>query len=127
MYSSLTSFLPPVFKNNANEGAVLVPPTINTQDDLVNWIQSRFPYLSDRHIARLLETYPSVEGPVNASEPRYETDGYGPATAVNVSQIATGQQQRAYASNLGPTPFFSLKLYEFKGQVPSDVLYVPEC
>ena len=52
--------------------------------------------LSPQNISSLLDTYASSSGPVNASDPKFETDGYGPATAVNVSQVGTGQQQRAY-------------------------------
>jgi hypothetical protein len=52
--------------------------------------------LSDKDIRNLLDAYPSSSEPVNISDARFETDGYGPATAINVSQVGTGQQQRAY-------------------------------
>jgi len=52
--------------------------------------------LSPTNITSLLEAYPSSSGPVNTSDAKFETDGFGPATAVNVSQVGTGQQQRAY-------------------------------
>ncbi|KAE8441324.1 hypothetical protein EG329_005519 [Mollisiaceae sp. DMI_Dod_QoI] len=82
--------------NNANEGALVVPATIITQEDLITWIKSNFPNLSDTNVTALLAAYPNTSNPVNASDPRYETDGYGPETAINVSQVGTGQQQRAY-------------------------------
>ncbi|PKS06171.1 hypothetical protein jhhlp_007488 [Lomentospora prolificans] len=84
--------------NNANEGPTLIP-TIRTQEDLVDWIKGNWVNLSEANITGLLEAYASTQDPVDLDAPRFETDGLGPATAVNVSQIATGQQQRAY--NIG--------------------------
>jgi len=69
-----------------------------TQEDLVAWLKTYFFNLSDQNITNILATYPSSSSPVNPNDPRYETDGYGPGTAVNISQAATGQQQRAYVS-----------------------------
>lgn len=85
-------------QNNANEGVLLIPPTIVTQDDVVSWIKVTFINLSDANITALLDAYPSSAEPTKATDAKFETDGYGPATAVNVSQVATGQQQRAYVS-----------------------------
>ncbi|KAK0616822.1 inactive carboxylesterase 4 [Immersiella caudata] len=98
--------------NNANEGSLIPPPNIVTQNDLVAWIKSNFANLSERNITNLLATYPSDSGPVSASTPRYETNGYGPGTAVNISQVATGQQQRCYnmyaeASVICPSYWFA--------------------
>ena len=42
--------------------------------------------------------YASTPEMDDADAPRFETDGLGPPTAVDVSQVATGQQQRAYVS-----------------------------
>jgi hypothetical protein len=105
-------------QNNANEGTLIVPATINTQTDLIAWLKSQFPNLSDKNIISLLAAYPSSSNAVNASDPRYETNGYGPGTAVNVSQVGTGQQQRAYVcpplSSLLNPRFKSSKVQKFK-------------
>jgi hypothetical protein len=69
-----------------------------TQNDLVTWIKGNFPNLSAANITQLLAAYPSSSNPVNPSDPKYETNGLGPGTAVNVSQVGTGQQQRANVS-----------------------------
>ena len=92
-------------QNNANEGVLLIPPTITTQDDLISWVKVTFINLSDANITALLAAYPSSTAPSKATDVKFETSGYGPATAVNVSQVATGQQQRAYVSltRLPPT------------------------
>ncbi|KAK3349475.1 inactive carboxylesterase 4 [Lasiosphaeria hispida] len=82
--------------NNANEGSLIPPSNIITQADLIAWIKSNFPNLSDANITNILAEYPSSSNPVDPAAARYETDGYGPETAVNVSQAATGQQQRCY-------------------------------
>ena len=83
-------------QTNANEGAYLVPSNIKTLDDLTNWLQRFYPSLNDDDINDILHAYPSTSAPVNPLDPKFATPGYGPATAVNVSQIGTGQQQRAY-------------------------------
>ena len=83
-------------QTNANEGAYLVPSNIKTLDDLTNWLQNFYPSLNDDDINDILHAYPSTSAPVNPLDPKFATPGYGPATAVNVSQIGTGQQQRAY-------------------------------
>lgn len=67
-----------------------------TQNDLIAWLKENFPNLSETNITSILDFYPSDEGPVDPTSARYETDGYGPGTAVNISQVATGQQQRCY-------------------------------
>lgn len=83
---------------NANEGALVVPTTIITQNDLVTWIKANFPNLLATNITQLLTAYPSSSSPVDPSDPKCETNAYGPGTAVNISQVGTGQQQRAYVS-----------------------------
>ncbi|OBT54867.1 hypothetical protein VE04_03758 [Pseudogymnoascus sp. 24MN13] len=80
--------------SNANEGALFVPPTISTEADLVAWLHLEFPNVSDGDVAKILAAYPSSSGPVNPNDPMFATTGLGPATALNVSQVATGQQQR---------------------------------
>lgn len=91
-------------QSNANEGTLIPPSNILTESDLIAWINSNFPNLSPQNITTLLAAYPSDSGPVRPSAPRFETSGYGPATAVNTSQIATGQQQRCYVTPPPPTP-----------------------
>ncbi|KAF2830465.1 alpha/beta-hydrolase [Ophiobolus disseminans] len=81
--------------NNANEGALFVPPTIKTLDDLKAWLRLEFPTFTADDIQRVLDAYPSSGEAVNTLAPKFATNGLGPATAVNVSQVATGQQQRA--------------------------------
>ncbi|GAB1316190.1 Carboxylic ester hydrolase [Madurella fahalii] len=98
--------------NNANEGSLIPPSGIVTQDDLIAWLKENFRNLSETNITNILGIYPSDEGPVDPRSVRYETDGYGPGTAVNISQVATGQQQRCYniyaeASVICPSYWFA--------------------
>ncbi|OBT66314.1 hypothetical protein VE03_04330 [Pseudogymnoascus sp. 23342-1-I1] len=80
--------------SNANEGALFVPPTISTEADLVAWLHLEFPNISNDDVTKILAAYPSSSRPVNPNDPMFATTGLGPATAINVSQVATGQQQR---------------------------------
>ena len=73
-----------------------MPPNIVTQDDLIAWLKSDYPYLSGAQIQAVLDANPSSSAPVNPNATRTETNGYGPPYALNVSQAGTGQQQRAY-------------------------------
>ncbi|TLD28250.1 hypothetical protein PspLS_03883 [Pyricularia sp. CBS 133598] len=82
--------------NNANEGSLFSPRNINTEDRLRTFIKQNFVNLSEEQVTAVLDAYPSVSGPDDPNSPRFETDGFGPATAVNVSQAGTGHQQRAY-------------------------------
>ncbi|KAL8297394.1 hypothetical protein RB597_006480 [Gaeumannomyces tritici] len=82
--------------NNANEAALFMPTTITTEEILRAWIKSNYVNLSEQNVTAILDAYPSVPGPDDPSSPRFETSGLGPATAVNVSQVAAGHQQRAY-------------------------------
>ncbi|KAK3381983.1 inactive carboxylesterase 4 [Podospora didyma] len=98
--------------NNANEGSLIPPSNIVTQDDLVAWIKSNFNNLSDKNVSNILAAYPSSSDPTDPSAVRFDTDGYGPATAVNISQVATGQQQRCFniyaeASIICPAHWFA--------------------
>lgn len=81
--------------NNANEGPLFVPPTINTLADLKAWLKLEFPTFADSDVQKVLDAYPSSDDPVNPADLKFATDGVGNPTAVNVSQVATGQQQRA--------------------------------
>ncbi|KLU81987.1 inactive carboxylesterase 4 [Magnaporthiopsis poae ATCC 64411] len=82
--------------NNANEGTFFVPTTVSTEEVLRAWIKSNYVNLSEQNVTAILDAYPSVPGPDDPTSPRFETSGLGPATAVNVSQVATGHQQRAF-------------------------------
>ena len=80
--------------NNANEGALFVPQNITTLDDLKLWLHLEFPTFTDADIQSVLDAYPAPNVSVNANDPKFATNGISPPTAVNVSQVATGQQQR---------------------------------
>ena len=73
---------------------MFVPPTIVTQDDLITYLHSNFPNLSEAQVQSILAANPSSSGPTDPDVPKMETSGIGPPYALNVSQVATGQQQR---------------------------------
>ncbi|KAL1610566.1 hypothetical protein SLS60_002235 [Paraconiothyrium brasiliense] len=84
--------------NNAQEGDIFTTQNIATENDLVDWIRLVFPLFTQDDIAKLLYYYPSS----NISDSsdgltEYATNGTSGPTLVNVSQTATGQQQRAQA------------------------------
>ncbi|PGH18991.1 hypothetical protein AJ79_00024 [Helicocarpus griseus UAMH5409] len=81
--------------NNADEGPMFVPLNITTIDNLIDWTHTVFPNFSDEDVNSLLEAYPSSDEPTDPDAPKYPTSGHGPTTAINVSLVATGQQQRA--------------------------------
>ncbi|KAJ4369665.1 hypothetical protein N0V83_005427 [Neocucurbitaria cava] len=79
--------------NNANEGALFVPANISTEADLKSWLKLEFPVFTDAEVTQVLAAYP-----VNASTNpnlKFATNGISAPTALDVSQVATGQQQRA--------------------------------
>jgi carboxylesterase type B len=81
--------------HNANEGGLFVPP-LTTEADLTNWLQTgQFPNLTPAEINTILAANPN-DAPTNTSGPYFETNGLagGNQTAVHVSQVANGQQQR---------------------------------
>jgi len=84
--------------NAAIEGAAYTQPNITTENDLVDWLQLTFPLFNNDDIAKVLMYYPSSNASVNANDPLYATSGYYGATSINVSSVATGQQQRAIVS-----------------------------
>jgi carboxylesterase type B len=81
--------------HNANEGPLFVPDGINTVEDLKAWLHEAFPTFSDADIEKVLAVNPAPDTPVDPNAPKYETNGLTGATAVTVSQVATGHQQRA--------------------------------
>ncbi|XPS67857.1 hypothetical protein M3J09_000151 [Ascochyta lentis] len=78
--------------NNANEGALFVPPTINSTSALQTWLQGAYPSLTPSDLEQILAAYPTSN---STSTEKFATSGLGPATALDVSQLATGPQQRA--------------------------------
>lgn len=81
--------------NNADEGPLFTPQNINTEDDLLSWLRLTFPLFTNEDIAKILFYYPSSNASVNPSDPLFPTEGDSGATALNQSDLATGQQQRA--------------------------------
>jgi carboxylesterase type B len=78
--------------NNANEGAIFVPPTIENGSSLQNWLQGAYPSLTPSDFEHIFDIYPAS----NSSDTnKYATAGIGFPTALEVSQLATGMQQRA--------------------------------
>lgn len=81
--------------NNANEGPGFTPQNINTEDELVAWLQLTFPLFANDDIAKILYYYPSTNASDNPNAPKYPTAGDSGPTAVNQSDAGIGQQQRA--------------------------------
>lgn len=82
--------------NNAEEGLSFTTPNITTENDLFAWIRLVFPLFTEDDIAKLLYYYPSSNASDTAANlTAFATNGDEGATALNVSQRATGQQQRA--------------------------------
>jgi carboxylesterase type B len=80
---------------NANEGPLFVPFSINTVADLKTWLHQAFPTFTTADVQNVLDANPAPDTPVDPNAPKYETNGLTGATAVTVSQMATGHQQRA--------------------------------
>jgi hypothetical protein len=59
-------------------------------------LKTTFPDFSNDDIAKVLLYYPSTNASADSATAKFATSGSGPATAINVSEIATGQRQRAY-------------------------------
>ncbi|MBE3046601.1 hypothetical protein IMZ48_29540, partial [Candidatus Bathyarchaeota archaeon] len=78
----------------ANEGPLFVPPTIITESDLTDWLALQLPSLSEAQIQTILEANPN-SAETDPEGTRFETNGLEGATAMEVSQDANGQQQRA--------------------------------
>ncbi|PKS12631.1 hypothetical protein jhhlp_000839 [Lomentospora prolificans] len=89
--------------NVANEGALFVPHTITTENDLKAWLALEFPNLSAAQITSILTANPN-SALTSATGPFYETNGVSGANHLQVSQDANGQQQRGNAI-LGESTF----------------------
>ena len=84
--------------NNAQEGDIFTTQNITTENDLIAWVRLVFPLFTDDDIAKLLYYYPSSNVSVFSDGlTEFATNGLTGPTIVNVSQTATGQQQRAQA------------------------------
>lgn len=84
--------------NNAQEGDIFTTQNITTESDLISWIQLVFPLFTEDDVAKLLYYYPSANVSVSSDGLKeFATNGLTGPTILNVSQTATGQQQRAQA------------------------------
>ncbi|KAH9909596.1 carboxylesterase [Xylariomycetidae sp. FL2044] len=85
--------------HNALEGASWVTQTIETIDDLVDYLRLILPNFSNNDVAKTLMYYPISTG--NASTdfdaPLWATEGDSGVTNLEQSTAATGQQERAIA------------------------------
>ncbi|CZT50331.1 related to esterase [Rhynchosporium secalis] len=81
--------------NVALEAAGFVPQNITTEDALISWMRVVFPLFTNDDISKVLRYYPNIDASDSTSAVGYATSGYTGATAINVSSIATGHQQRA--------------------------------
>ncbi|KAK5699248.1 hypothetical protein LTR17_023415 [Elasticomyces elasticus] len=81
--------------NNANEGVGFTPQNIETVDDLVDYLRVTFPLFSNNDIAKILLYYPSSNASVDPNALLFATEGDMGPTALTVSSVGSGQQQRA--------------------------------
>jgi carboxylesterase type B len=78
--------------NNADEGPGFVPQNFTSGGDFDSWTRFIFPLMNDKLISLLEATYailPTISGPL------FSTLGNSGPTALNQSEFAIGQQQRA--------------------------------
>lgn len=78
--------------NNANEGALFVPTNITSTAAVRTWLEGAFLSLESTEFDAILAAYPASN---DTNTDRFATTGLGPETALDVSQFATGPQQRA--------------------------------
>jgi hypothetical protein len=64
-------------------------------EDLKTWLAHEFPSFTDADVQKVLNTYPSSDNPVDPTAPKFATNGLTGPTVLDVSHVATGQQQRA--------------------------------
>ncbi|ETS59452.1 hypothetical protein PaG_06370 [Moesziomyces aphidis] len=77
--------------NNGAEGALFVPRSINTEQDLTKWLKTLLPLLKDEDVTKILQQYP-LDTNVTTN---YATNGLDSPDATSVSPVAHGQQARA--------------------------------
>jgi carboxylesterase type B len=80
--------------NNANEGPSFTPQYITSESALLTWLQSTLPEFTTDDLAKLLLYYPISD----TSGTKFATTGVSGPSALDQSNIATGQQQRADVS-----------------------------
>ncbi|KAI9728737.1 MAG: hypothetical protein M1828_002843 [Chrysothrix sp. TS-e1954] len=88
----------PVFLGSSVDtqiGTGFTPQDITTEDDLISWLYSSFPLFSANDISKILLYYPSTNASVVPKTPEFSTLGNTGPTALNESEVGTGQQQRA--------------------------------
>ncbi|KAK4986906.1 hypothetical protein LTR66_007741 [Elasticomyces elasticus] len=81
--------------NDANEGPLFTPQNITTEADLLAWLRLTFPLFTNDDIAKVLLYYPSTNASVDPMALDFATNGVSGPTALNESQVGSGQQQRA--------------------------------
>ncbi|PSR85517.1 Alpha/Beta hydrolase protein [Coniella lustricola] len=78
--------------NNADEGQGFVPQNITSESDFNEYVEGLFPLMSRNNITRILEAYSIA---LVKPGPLFSTLGDSGPTALNQSEFAIGQQQRA--------------------------------
>ncbi|CZR65808.1 related to esterase [Phialocephala subalpina] len=79
----------------ADEGVLLTPQNIITEEDFLNYVHIMFPLLTPSELDELISFYPSTNTPVDPNLPKFATTGTSLPSALNQSVFGTGQQQRA--------------------------------
>ncbi|KAF2097675.1 carboxylesterase type B [Rhizodiscina lignyota] len=82
-------------QNSADEGPGFTIQNIETEDDLVAWLRLTFPQFSESDISKILLYYLSTNASDTGDAALFATPGDTGPTAINQSDVATGQQQRA--------------------------------
>lgn len=86
--------------SHIDEGVLWAPQNISSEADLVSWLRVTFPLSMNDVIAKILLYYPSSNASDSSNEVEYATLGYTGASAINVSSVGVGQQQRANVRSL---------------------------
>ena len=86
-------------QNNANEGAPLTPPTINSPSSFLSYVRTTFPRLTQSDLIGLLRIYRFNPIPPNPKSPLYDTLGDSGPTALTQSSFAIGPKQLAFNLN----------------------------
>ncbi len=77
----------------------MTPPTILTADDFLNYVKTTFSSLTVADRSRLRQIYQFVNSNTDLSAPLFDTLGDRGPTALNQSEFATGEKQRAMNLN----------------------------
>ena len=77
----------------------MTSPKILTADDFLNYVNITFPSLTTADKSRLLQIYQFDNSNTDLSTPLFDTLGNTGPTALNQSEFATGQKQRALNLN----------------------------